>query len=71
MVVDDGSTDHTAAVVESYDDPRIRLIRRSNGGCAAARNTALAAARGAYVSLLDGDDLYLPSYLERMGAALE
>ena len=72
IVVDDGSTDDTAAQVLSFAaDPRIRLIRRANGGPSAARNTALAVARGRYVSMLDSDDLLAPHYLETMGGALD
>ncbi len=66
VVVDDGSTDGTVAVVERYSafDPRIRLIRRANGGAAAARNTAIRSAKGAFLALLDGDDLWRPEFLE-------
>jgi glycosyltransferase involved in cell wall biosynthesis len=72
MVVDDGSTDETAACVEPYlRDQRVRLISQPNRGQASARNAALAAASGAYVSLLDSDDLWLPQYLELMCGRLE
>ena len=73
IVVDDGSTDGTAAVVAeaAAADPRIRLIRQANGGVANARNRALAEARGAYVANLDADDLWRPQFLERTLAALE
>jgi GT2 family glycosyltransferase len=71
IVVDDGSTDETARIVASFADPRITLICQANQGTGAARNTGLARARGAYVSLLDSDDLYLPTYLAQMGAALD
>jgi glycosyltransferase involved in cell wall biosynthesis len=72
LVVDDGSTDATAERVEGLaGDPRVRLLRQENSGVAIARNTGIAAARGRYVSFLDSDDLWLPSYLETMGAALD
>jgi glycosyltransferase involved in cell wall biosynthesis len=73
VVVDDGSTDDTAERVEriSRDDSRVRLLRQANRGPSAARNAGLAAARGSYVSTLDSDDLWLPTYLERMAAVLE
>lgn len=71
IVVDDGSRDATAALVEGFDDPRITLIRKQNGGVASARNAALEVATGKYISLLDSDDLYLPNYLDRMGTALD
>jgi glycosyltransferase involved in cell wall biosynthesis len=71
IVVDDGSTDRTSTLVEQYASDRIRLIRQSNAGQAAARNAALALAQGLYVSLLDSDDLWLPTYLEEMANVLE
>jgi GT2 family glycosyltransferase len=71
IVVDDGSTDATAAVVAGIDDPRVRLLLQENGGTAAARNAGIVKARGRYVALLDADDLYLPHYLEFARAALE
>ena len=72
IVVDDGSTDDTAARVQPFlADPRVRLIRQENRGLSGARNTALGAARAPLISILDADDLYLPSYLETMGNALE
>lgn len=73
VVVDDGSTDATAQVVqEAVDaDPRFRLIRQPNGGVAVARNRALREARGRYVANLDSDDLWRPKFLERTFAALE
>ena len=58
IVVDDGSTDTTAAIVESYTDRRIRLIRQPNQGVSVARNTGLEAARGEFITFLDSDDLY-------------
>ena len=71
IVVDDGSRDGTAAVAKSFDDPRVKLIPTQHAGIAAARNLALGHATGEYISLLDGDDLYLPTYLDRMGSALD
>jgi glycosyltransferase involved in cell wall biosynthesis len=68
IIVDDGSTDDTYAVLEGYAgklrDDRIRVIRRENGGTTAARNSGIAAARGQYILLLDHDDLFLPWTLQ-------
>jgi glycosyltransferase involved in cell wall biosynthesis len=72
LIVDDGSTDGTSDAVRAVDtDSRVRMIRQANKGPSAARNRAIAEARGAFVSMLDADDLWLPEYLEVMGAALD
>ena len=72
LVVDDGSTDDTAARIQPYlRDQRIRLIAQPNRGQASARNSAIATASGEYVSLLDSDDLWLPQYLDLMGGRLD
>lgn len=65
IVVDDGSTDGTAALVGSFDDPRIRLVCQANRGLAGARNGGIRAARGTYIAFLDADDLWHPEKLER------
>jgi hypothetical protein len=74
VIVDDGSTDGTAALASRYaaaSHGRIRLIRQRNRGIAAARNVALDASRGRYIALLDSDDLWLPGYLAHQLAILE
>lgn len=63
IVVDDGSTDDTAQIVSTFDDPRIRLVCRENGGLAAARNTGIGAACGELVAFLDADDRWCPEKL--------
>ncbi len=72
IVVDDGSTDTTATIVEDFRlrDPRIRCIRQENRGIAAARNRALREARGMLVALLDSDDLWHSEKLARQVALM-
>jgi glycosyltransferase involved in cell wall biosynthesis len=65
VVVDDGSTDGTPAVVRSFDDPRVVSIRQENGGPSAAINRALTTCRGRFVALMSGDDRSHPDRLER------
>jgi glycosyltransferase involved in cell wall biosynthesis len=72
IVVDDGSTDDTRDRIEPYlRDQRVRVICQRNLGPVAARNAAIVAARGHFVSLLDSDDVWLPRYLDVMATTLE
>jgi glycosyltransferase involved in cell wall biosynthesis len=63
IVVDDGSTDNTVALIEGCD-PRLKLIRQENRGTAGARNAGLRASAGSYIAFLDSDDEWLPHHLE-------
>jgi glycosyltransferase involved in cell wall biosynthesis len=67
IVVDDGSSDDTAEVVERFGPP-VRVIRKPNGGPASARNRGVAEAKGEWIALLDADDWWLPTKLERQMA---
>lgn len=58
ICVDDGCSDNTVAIVESFDDPRIRIIRQRNRGLAAARNTGINASHAPFIALLDSDDFW-------------
>ena len=72
IVVDDGSTDSTPALLASINDPRLHVILGRHAGVAAARNLGVAHARAPVVAFLDSDDLWRPdklaheiSYLDR------
>jgi len=65
IVVDDCSTDNTVAIIQSFDDPRLKLILNTeNMGAGGARNKAIAAAQGKWIAVLDSDDWYAPQRLE-------
>ena len=65
VVVDDGSTDETLALARSFEGRRVRVVAQENRGACAARNRALAEARGDYLQFLDADDVLHPEKLER------
>lgn len=72
IVVDDGSTDDTASVVKALmGDGRIRYHYQSNAGVAAARNKGIGMSKGAYIALLDADDVWLPEKLSKMMAVFQ
>lgn len=68
IIVDDGSTDKSAAICESFigDDPRIRLFHKENGGLSSARNYGVARASGQYLYFLDSDDEIEPETIETL-----
>ncbi|HET9197566.1 MAG TPA: glycosyltransferase family A protein [Solirubrobacterales bacterium] len=70
IVVDDGSSDDLAGALQPYMD-RIELVRRENGGGAAARNTGAQAAKSDFMAVLDADDAYHPRRLEAIAAQAE
>jgi len=69
IVVDDGSTDNTAETLKPYMD-RIRYVYQENLGTSAAKNRGVQLARGKWISILDSDDLWLPTKLEAQLKAL-
>ncbi len=67
IIVDDGSTDDTAAVLASFGD-RIQVHAQRNQGVAAARNVGVAFAKGSLIAFLDADDIFFPQKLEKQVA---
>ena len=66
VICDDGSSDESCAIIQRYvrRDPRIKLLRKDNGGATSALNAAYFESSGQVVCLLDADDRYLPTKLE-------
>lgn len=71
VVIDDGSTDDTLAIIRGLADPRIRVLTQSNSGVSAARNRGIGRIDGAAVMFLDADDWLAPDALARLAATLE
>ena len=70
IVVDDGSTDDSAAIAESYGPP-VRVICQENQGESVARNRGIQEARGDWIAFLDADDVWMPTKLERQTEMIE
>ena len=68
ILVDDGSTDQSGSMCDTYAglDDRIRVIHQPNQGLSAARNTGFAASEGAYIALVDSDDVISPIYIQTL-----
>ena len=64
LVIDDGSTDASGAILAGVSDPRLRVLRQENLGLVAALNRGIAEARGEFLARMDHDDISLPRRLE-------
>lgn len=73
IIVNDGSTDNSVRVINKLieGDSRFRLINQTNGGVAKARNAGISAATGKYLTFLDGDDKWEPTFLSSLLSAIE
>ena len=65
IIIDDGSTDNTLKVVNSFNDNKIIFIQQRNKGASSARNTGIKEANGEYIAFLDSDDLWLKDKLRK------
>lgn len=65
IIIDDGSTDNSCKIIQSYKDERIILIQQENTGVAAAANRGLKIAKGKYIARMDADDISTPDRLEK------
>jgi glycosyltransferase involved in cell wall biosynthesis len=70
LIVDDGSTDSTRAIVRSYD-AKVRLITQDNAGVCVARNRGIQEAKGQFICLMDHDDYWCPGKISRQIRAFE
>ncbi|MFC6169392.1 glycosyltransferase family 2 protein [Loigolactobacillus jiayinensis] len=66
IIIDDGSTDHTQEIVNSFDDQRIKFFIQNNQGVSAARNKGLQFATGEYVTFIDSDDFVARIHIEKL-----
>lgn len=64
LVINDGSTDDSHAIVSAIDDKRVNLYDKENGGVSSARNFGIEKAQGEYVAFIDADDEWMPKHLE-------
>lgn len=66
LLVDDGSTDDSSKIIESYQNSDFRLFHQKNAGPACARNKGISEAKGKYIAFIDADDFWCPTFFERM-----
>jgi glycosyltransferase involved in cell wall biosynthesis len=71
IVIDDGSTDNTDAVIAAFDNPRIRYFRFENRGACTARNSGIEKARGDYIAFIDSDDCWHPKKIAAQVACFQ
>lgn len=66
IIIDDGSKDNTLEICQSFQDKRIYVYHKENGGVSSARNSGLTYAKGEYIAFMDADDYLEPMYLEHL-----
>ena len=71
VIVDDGSTDNSLEILKSIKDPRVTVYPTTNKGVSSARNHGIKQARGPYIALCDGDDIWLDNHLAELKALIK
>lgn len=71
LLLNDGSTDNSQAIIDSFRDPRIKTFTGKNIGAAAARNFLIEQAQYNYIAFLDADDLWMPNHLTEMSRLID
>ncbi|MEM7084654.1 MAG: glycosyltransferase family A protein [Bacteroidota bacterium] len=71
IIVNDGSTDNSLRILQTFKDERIQILTIENSGVSVARNTGIEAARYPWIALLDADDRWAPEFLEHMISATQ
>jgi glycosyltransferase involved in cell wall biosynthesis len=66
LIVNDGSTDSSVEIIKKFTDPRIRSFTKENSGASSARNYGIEKAQSNYISFIDADDYWYPTFLEEM-----
>lgn len=66
VIINDGSTDKSEAIVQSFSNPKIKYFKTENKGASRARNLGIEKATGAFIAFLDGDDLWTPDHLREL-----
>ena len=71
VVADDGSTDNTSEVVKAIKDPRVKYVKKENGGAASARNFGIKNSSGQYIAYCDSDDLFSANHVKLLADYLD
>ncbi|WP_298900073.1 glycosyltransferase family 2 protein [uncultured Psychroserpens sp.] len=71
IIVNDGSTDNSLDVIHQFQDSRITVINQDNLGASEARNKGMSIAKGRFIALIDGDDIWDSAFLEHIGNAIK
>ncbi len=71
IVINDGSTDHTLEILNSYCDNRLKVYSQDNKGIAKTRNKLLSLCNGEFIAFCDADDFYHPDFVKEMLALME